>query len=295
MVKKKFFIIVISLTTGIIASFSISAAHSQVIGDAWKLCDSQTRKEEKKNGIPRYLLKSISLAETSRWNSSKQANVAWPWTVTALGVGNYFNSKAEALEYVRFLKSNAITNIDVGCMQVNLYYHGGAFASLEDAIDPSNNVSYAARFLKSLYQSERSWTKAAGFYHSKTPKHYKSYKLKILKHWEEQRQLAGGKDLKVTTHQHMAKLNAYHTEKRQNTLDNTYAIIHNNQIAAWRNSNGKTHNMATLAKMQRAYMSAQWKKKYAHNRLNKTSINFADKRRKQLNKWRLTRERPNNG
>ena len=293
--KKRFCIIVISLATGIIAPFSISAAHSQVIRDAWKLCDFQTQKEEKKNGIPRYLLKSISLAETGRWDSLKQANVAWPWTVTALGVGNYFKNKAEALEYVRFLKDNAITNIDVGCMQVNLYYHGNAFASLEDAIDPSTNVSYAARFLKSLYQSEKSWIKAAGFYHSKTPKHYESYKLKILKQWEEQRQFAGRKDHKVIAHQHMAKLNAYHKKKKQNALDSTYAIDHSDQIAAWRNTQGKTHNMATLAKMRRASMSAKWKKKYAHNGLNKTSINFADKRRMQLDKWRITREKPNNG
>ena len=63
--KKRFCIIVISLATVIIAPFSISAAHSQVIGDAWKLCDFQTQKEEKKNGIPRYLLKYITKKTTT--------------------------------------------------------------------------------------------------------------------------------------------------------------------------------------------------------------------------------------
>ena len=273
----------------IITPSLVSAAPAQVIGNAWKLCDFQTQKVEQEKGIPRYLLKSISLAETGRWDRQKRANIAWPWTVTALGVGNYFQNKAKALKYVRFLQANAITNIDVGCMQVNLHYHGKAFTSLEDAMDPATNIIYAAKYLKGLYQSARSWTKAAGFYHSKTPQHFQAYKLKVLKYWKQQHQLTGLEDRKAVNLQHMAKLNAHHKKQKQKALNSTSPKVHNYQLNAWRNNDKKSHNIATLATMRRASKSAQWREKYSHDGPDKTGQGFADKRKKQMDKWRVTR------
>jgi hypothetical protein len=286
---KSFLVIVISFTTLAITTLLVPAATAQVIGNDWKLCDSQTHKVEREKGIPLYLLKSISLAETGRWDKQKRANVAWPWTVTALGVGNYFQNKVKALKYVRFLQANAITNIDVGCMQVNLYYHGDAFASLEDALDPATNVTYAAKYLKGLYQSVHSWTKAAGFYHSKTPKHFQRYKFKVLKYWKQQHKLAGLEDRKAVNLKHMTKLNAQHKQQKQKALSSTSTNVHSYQLNAWRNSDRRSHNMVTLAKIRRASKSAQWQEKYSHDGRDKTSKDFADKRRKQLDKWRVTR------
>ena len=287
--------IVVSLTATLLSPYLVLAAPALVPGIAWKLCDYQTQQVEQEKNIPRYLLKSISLAETGRWDRQKQANVAWPWTVTALGVGNYFQNKVDALKYVRFLQANAITNIDVGCMQVNLYYHGDAFASLEDAIDPATNVTYAARYLKKLYQSHPSWTKAAGFYHSKTPKHSQGYKLKVLKYWKQQRQLAGSEDRKAVDHQRMAKMNAYHKQEKQEMLNGTSTNIHSHQLNAWRNGDKKSHNIETLASMRRASKSAQWQEKYSRNERDKTGKDFADKRRRQLNKWRVRRTSASGG
>jgi hypothetical protein len=286
---KRLLVIVISLNIIIIIPSLVSAAPIQVIENEWKLCDFQTQKVEHEKGIPRYLLKSISLVETGRWNRQKQANVAWPWTVNALGVGNYFRNKVKAINYVRFLQANAITNIDVGCMQVNLHYHGDAFDSLEDAMDPATNVNYAAKYLKGLYQSARSWTKAAGFYHSKTPLHSQAYKLKILKYWKQQHQLAGREDHKDVNLQHMAILNAHHKQKKQKILNSTSASIHSYQLNAWRNRDKKGPSMETLATMRRASKSAQWQDKYPKNGRGKTGKSFAEKRRKQMDKWRVTR------
>lgn len=286
---KKILMIVLSLATIAITPLLVSAEQTHVIGNEWKLCDSQTHKVEREKGIPLYLLKSISLAETGRWDRQKRENVAWPWTVTALGVGNYFQNKFEALKYVRFLQANAITNIDVGCMQVNLHYHGDAFASLEDAMDPATNVTYAAKYLKGLYQSARSWTKATGFYHSKTPKHFQVYKLKVLKYWKQQRQLVGLEDRKAVNLHHMAKLNARRKQQKQKALNSSPTNVHSHQLNAWRNSDKKNHNMATLAKIRRASKSAQWQEKYSQDRRDKTGKDFANKRRKQLDKWRFTR------
>ena len=74
--------------------------------------------------------------ESGRWDAEAQASFAWPWTVTAEGRGRYLPSKAEALAEVRQLRARGLTNIDVGCMQVNLFYHPDAFDDLNQAFDP---------------------------------------------------------------------------------------------------------------------------------------------------------------
>ena len=54
----------------------------------------------------------------------------------AEGRGRYLPSKEAAIAEVQALKAKGITNIDVGCMQVNLYYHGSNFDDLNEAFDP---------------------------------------------------------------------------------------------------------------------------------------------------------------
>ena len=124
------------------------ANSSQTTDNTWNLCAQQTSATERRTAIPRHLLAAISLAESGRWNKAKQANVAWPWTVTSRGKGRYFDTKAEALAEVEILMTEGVRNIDVGCMQINLYYHGGAFETLNESFDPVANTTYAASYLK---------------------------------------------------------------------------------------------------------------------------------------------------
>jgi transglycosylase-like protein with SLT domain len=71
----------------------------------------------------------------------------------------------------------------VGCMQVNLMYHPGAFATLDQAFDPAPNAAYAARFLTSLYAKLRDWPEAAAAYHSFTPGPNAQYAKLIAAVW----------------------------------------------------------------------------------------------------------------
>ena len=66
----------------------------QPIEKTQNICAEAVRKAERKNAIPTHLLSAISLAESGRWNAEKQANIAWPWTVTSGGEGQFFKSKA---------------------------------------------------------------------------------------------------------------------------------------------------------------------------------------------------------
>src|SRR5262249_53287032 len=122
---------------------------------------------EKSQAIPQGLLKAIGFTESGRVTADGQ-RVPWPWTVNAEGQGYYFETKKEAISFVEKLQARGVSVIDVGCMQVDLYYHPDAFASLEAAFDPATNVAYAAKFLNELKAETGDWGVATQYYHSRT-------------------------------------------------------------------------------------------------------------------------------
>lgn len=155
-----------------------------------RICGYLATEAERILRVPAQLLTAIGLAESGRYDQERQAKAAWPWTVHAEGRGRYLPSRAAALAEVEALQARGVRNIDVGCMQVNLGYHGDAFDSVEHALDPIANVAYAAVFLKQLYEENRSWSRAVAFYHSRTPEHYQRYSKRVMALWNEARRQA---------------------------------------------------------------------------------------------------------
>ena len=133
---------------------------------ASNLCLKAAEPVEKRLNAPSGLLQAISLKETGRWFQKQGISYPWPWTVTANGKGIYLATKAEAIRKVKQLQGEGIRNIDVGCMQINLFYHPNAFDNLEQALDPQINTKYAAKFLPKLYENNGSWNLAIERYHS---------------------------------------------------------------------------------------------------------------------------------
>lgn len=131
-----------------------------------RLCEEAIRTAEIEHRLPEGLLMAIALKESGRWDKHVRASYAWPWTVTNGGPGKYLPTIASAMRHVHKLQARGESNIDVGCMQVNLHYHGDAFSSLEDAFDPRSNADYAARFLADLRRRHGSWEDAVEHYHS---------------------------------------------------------------------------------------------------------------------------------
>jgi len=163
------------------------AANAPPSADAHAVCVTAARAAEREHGIAPHLLGAISLIETGRWSRAHKASLAWPWTVMAEGRGRYLPSKRAAIAEVRKLKARGIRNIDVGCFQVNLYYHGEAFDSLEQAFDPEENASYAAAFLASLQKRAQNWKVAVGRYHSWDKTRGPNYSRKVHDIWYDQR------------------------------------------------------------------------------------------------------------
>jgi tetratricopeptide (TPR) repeat protein len=155
--------------------------------DVAKLCGVETARQERLTAIPDHLLHAISLVESGHWDADHRVRIAWPWTVTSEGDGRFLPDKRSAIELVRRLQAKGVSNIDVGCMQVNLRAHPAAFHDLEQAFDPAANVAYAASFLLRLRDGTGSWTMAAAFYHSQTPPLAAAYETKVVEQWSAAR------------------------------------------------------------------------------------------------------------
>ncbi len=153
-------------------------------------CATYIDQYEKEHRIPTGLLQAISKIESGRKDDTGRT-VAWPWTINAEGQGYYFPTKGAAIAAVDKMRDKGIKSIDVGCMQVNLVHHPDAFKTLEDAFDPSQNVAYAARFLKGLKNERGSWDKAVAHYHSANPLHHIPYQRNVINLWNREMKTGG--------------------------------------------------------------------------------------------------------
>lgn len=129
-------------------------------------------------GLPDGLLPAISLVEAGR-GTGDGGLAPWPWTLNEGGKGMYFDTREEALAYLEAALARGVTNIDIGCMQLNWKWHGAGFASPEDMIDPARNTRYAARFMTELHSRLGSWDVAASAYHSTDPDRGRRYLEKV--------------------------------------------------------------------------------------------------------------------
>lgn len=137
---------------------------------------------QERHGIPGNLLLAIGLQEAGQRRDG--VLTVWPYTVNANGEGRFFDSAEAAADWVRERQAAGIASIDLGCMQINLRWHPGAFATVEQGFDPAINVEYAALLLKALEARLGDWGAAAGAYHSQTPEYQNAYLERLARNVE---------------------------------------------------------------------------------------------------------------
>ena len=274
-----------------------------------QLCERATSRWERISEVPEKLLQAISMTESGRWSATHKRVRAWPWTVTSGGPGAYFPSKAAAMREVRRLQAKGVQNIDVGCMQVNMQYHGHEFRSVEDAMDPDINAAYAAKFLIRLRENAGSWGEAAGHYHSFTPERTTYYRGKVEKFWASlngqpnlglARRMAPKPEDTPSTYTiapidraRTAALNArFKTLKTaarelRNELDPD--VKRARQMEAWRNARGRSEQLQHLLAVRQAEMQARRQRELAEFTKEDREESFAEARRRQLADWRAHR------
>lgn len=147
-----------------------AAANTQSVA---AICERAAIEAANETIVPLSVLRAISLTETGRKRG--KALQPWPWTVNMEGVGKWFEDYDTARAYVERHFQRGARSFDVGCFQINYRWHHAAFDSIDHMFEPRANALYAARFLTELYEEFGDWSKAAGAYHSRTPKFARKY------------------------------------------------------------------------------------------------------------------------
>lgn len=142
-----------------LASLYYDAQAAAVAGEA-NVCEREMGAAAKRYGVPLAILYSVGLTETGRRGSLQ------PFALNIEGAAFFLATSSEALRRFYEAKRHGARLIDIGCMQLDYFFHGSRFRSVELMFDPHENVDYAARFLSELRTREGSWTLAAARYHA---------------------------------------------------------------------------------------------------------------------------------
>jgi hypothetical protein len=146
-------------------------------------CEQAGRDAEREFALPVGLLGAIGRVESGKWDPALGRTVPSPWAIDAAGQPFLSDDKGRALQQARVLQDRGVSNIDVGCFQINLQSHPTAFSNLDQAFDPVANAQYAARFLTSLYARLGNWPDAIAAYHSATPERGLPYQQAVYSNW----------------------------------------------------------------------------------------------------------------
>ena len=149
-----------------VAVIALCAAPALAATDPSRLCDQAAQAAARNSGVPIDILLAITRVETGRAAGGELQ--PWPWAINADGTGSWFDTQAEAVAAAEAHLGDGTGSFDVGCFQLNIRWHGAAFASLSDMFDPASNAGYAANFLVQLYQESGDWAQAVAAYHSRT-------------------------------------------------------------------------------------------------------------------------------
>lgn len=141
------------------ASFTFSFS-SITPANSSNLCERHIIAAARQFDVPVGILYSVGLTETGRKNSLH------PFALNIEGRAVYPRDRQQAIKTFLNARRGGASLIDIGCMQINHYWHRKRFSSLEAMFQPSQNVKYAARFLKELRARHGNWTMALARYHA---------------------------------------------------------------------------------------------------------------------------------
>jgi hypothetical protein len=153
-----------------------AAGASDGLGPA-ELCERAIVNGARRGGVPVEVLHAVALTETGKKQDGRLR--AWPWAINREGKGHWFDSYEEALAFAKRSLAEGRRSFDVGCVQINYRWHGHAFPSIEAMFDPEWTATYAAQFLRTLYEERGDWAAAAGAYHSLTPELAQKYSARF--------------------------------------------------------------------------------------------------------------------
>jgi hypothetical protein len=104
------------------------------------------------NQLDPYILYAVALVESAKGNHSNHVT-PWPWAINKSGKAIISGSQQEARAILNKTLAEGSRNIDVGLMQINLYWHGHRVGKPEHLLNPTTNIQIGALVLAEAIQS----------------------------------------------------------------------------------------------------------------------------------------------
>jgi soluble lytic murein transglycosylase-like protein len=128
---------------------------------------------EEEYNIPKNLLAAVAMVESKHE----------PFAVYSGGNSRFFKSLSDAAHYVKEQKEMGVKNVFVGPMQICLQSHGRKFDNVEHALNPHQNIRFAAQLLASLHKKHGTWFDAVKHYNASRNK--VAYTKRVMAIWGE--------------------------------------------------------------------------------------------------------------
>jgi len=131
-----------------------------------KLQNTQWWRIARQRQIDPYILYAVALVESA--NSDDHTTITpWPWAINKAGKSIISASKQDAQRVLAKTIAEGNRHIDVGMMQINLYWHGHKVAKPEQLLNPVTNLEIGAKVLAEAIQSSpNNLELGIGRYHS---------------------------------------------------------------------------------------------------------------------------------
>ncbi|GGE47320.1 lytic transglycosylase [Primorskyibacter flagellatus] len=164
-------------TLQIVILLLFAAPQNAATREPRQICDLAAARAAAEFAVPQDIMLAITRVETGRMSAA--GRVPWPWTINLGGRGFWLRDEEEAATMIRDIAAAGRHDLDIGCFQINLRWHGDQFRDPRDILDPGRNARYAARFLRNLFREFGDWSRAAGAYHSRDPERARIYRAKL--------------------------------------------------------------------------------------------------------------------
>ncbi|OYZ95812.1 MAG: hypothetical protein B7X99_14845 [Rhizobiales bacterium 17-65-6] len=124
------------------------------------VCERELARASAVYNIPLPVLYAVGLQESGINGHLQQ------YMLNVAGKDYLATSLPDAMRAFNEARAQGIKLIDVGCLQVNYYYHGKKFRSVEQMFNPRLNVDVAAQELRDWRKSQGNWTMAVARYNA---------------------------------------------------------------------------------------------------------------------------------
>jgi hypothetical protein len=119
----------------IVAALFICSAAAEVRADNARPCEREMARAARLHGIPLGILYAVGLTETGR------RGALYPYALGTEGQTVFAKNIDDAMASFEAMRHKGIKLIDLGCMQINHYYHGDKFDSGERcSIPPGTSI-----------------------------------------------------------------------------------------------------------------------------------------------------------